>query len=81
MPTASPPPQSAAISAADVTAFLERADLDPGQWNIAEITRKANNWVTINRTELAQIDPQWSTEDKTAHYAELMALSESSQSR
>ncbi|GAB5901829.1 hypothetical protein [Mycolicibacterium mageritense] len=75
MPTASPPPQSAAISAAEVTAFLERADLDPGQWNIAEITRKANNWVTINRTELAQIDPQWSTEDKTAHYAEFGAVS------
>lgn len=67
--------QHSAVNAADVTAFLRSAALDPQQWDIEEITRKVNQWVHDNLIELGQIEAGWSSADKAAHYAEFGAVS------
>lgn len=63
------------VSAEDVTAFLRRAALNPQHWDVPEITRAANRWVTNNLTELDQMEPDWSAEDRRAHHAEFGAVS------
>jgi hypothetical protein len=64
-----------AVSTDDVAAFLRRADLNPGHWDVPEITRKANGWVTSNLIELEAMEPNWTAEDRAAHHAEFGALS------
>lgn len=57
------------ISTHQVAALLRRAQLDPDQWDLPEIARKANTWIANNLVELAQMTG-WSHDDQAAHLAE-----------
>jgi len=58
------------ISAGQITALLHRAHLNPEQWDLSEIARKANAWITDNLNELSHMGASWSPEDRAAHLAE-----------
>lgn len=70
MDTARPRRGDTQVSANDVTAFLQQAGLDPKHWDISEITRKVNRWVTDQFIELGEMEATWSDADKAAHHAE-----------
>lgn len=58
------------VSAAKVTDLLRRARLNPAQWDLSEIARKANAWITDNLNELSYMGAGWSPEEQAAHLAE-----------
>lgn len=75
METAGTPRDRARVTVGDVTTFLRQAGLDPQQWDIQEIVRNANRWVADNLLELAEMDQQWSADERAAHHAEFGAVS------
>lgn len=58
------------VSVDQVTDLLRRASLNPAQWDLSEIARKANAWITDNLNELSHIGTGWPSEDQAAHLAE-----------
>ncbi|MGY1994496.1 hypothetical protein [Mycolicibacterium fortuitum] len=68
-------PDRSPLTTDDVASFLRRASLDPQQWDLPAIARKANTWAANNQVELDHIDPRWSADDKTAHRAEFGTIS------
>ena len=58
------------LSADQVTDLLRRARLNPAQWDLSEIARKANAWITDNLNELSHMGTGWPPEDQAAHLAE-----------
>lgn len=62
------------VTVAQVTALLCRAQLDSGQWNLHEITHKANAWIADNLGELSHMSVDWTPEDRAAHLAEFGGL-------
>ncbi|SKU63531.1 Uncharacterised protein [Mycobacteroides abscessus subsp. abscessus] len=62
------------LGAAEVTDLLCRARLNPAQWDLSEIARKANAWITDNLNELSHMGTGWPSEDQAAHLAELGSL-------
>lgn len=61
------------LSAAQVTDLLHRARLNPAQWDLSEIARKANAWITDNLNEL-YMGAGWPPQDRAAHLAEFGSL-------
>lgn len=62
------------ISTGQITALLRRAQLNPEQWDLSEIARKANAWITDNLNELSHMGAGWPPEDRAAHLAEFGSL-------
>lgn len=58
------------LSVDQVAALLRGAQLDPAQWDLSEIARKANAWITDNLNELSHMGTGWPSEDQAAHLAE-----------
>lgn len=64
-----------ALTATDITALLRRAGLDPAEWDLAEIVRKANRWISDNHAELTAAEvATWSSAWQIEHYAEFGQL-------
>ncbi|MGV0740220.1 hypothetical protein ABQF35_28160 [Mycobacterium syngnathidarum] len=68
-------PDRSPFTTDDVASFLRRASLDPQQWDLPAIARKANTWAANNQVELDHIESHWPAEDKAAHRAEFGAIS------
>lgn len=62
------------ISPDQIAAFLRRAQLNPHQWDSAEIARKTNAWITDNLNELSHMGSDWRPEDRAAHLTEFGSL-------
>ena len=62
------------VSAAQVIDLLRGARLDPAQWDLSEIVRKANAWITDNLNELSYMGAGWPPQDRAAHLAEFGSL-------
>lgn len=62
------------ISADQVAALLRRAQLDPERWNLPDIARKTNAWITENLNELSCISAAWTPGHQAAHLAEFGSL-------
>lgn len=58
------------VTVDQVAALLRRAQLDPDQWNLPEITRKTNAWIADNLNELSHMSADWTPEDRAAHLVE-----------
>ncbi|MDG5781846.1 hypothetical protein, partial [Mycolicibacterium fortuitum] len=68
-------PDRSSLTTDDVASFLRRASLDPQQWDLPAIARKANTWAANNQVELDHIDRRWSANDQAAHRAEFATIS------
>lgn len=63
------------LTAEHIAELLRRAGLDPDHWDLPEIVRKTNTWITDNHAELT--DPEvktWSPQLQAEHYNEFGSL-------